>query len=221
MVYIFQDLEGFSDKDFYSSMGALSEERLKKVQKYKFMLDRKVSSIAYLMLRYALFNEYGTSKKVKFCYNRYGKPYLTDFPNVHFSLSHCKRGVACAVANSEVGCDIQNVDKSLLVLSKDIFSDYELNRIVTSDNTLETFTMLWCAKESYFKCLGTGLVNHLNLTDFSAIDVGNPTIIDGKILSYQLKFKGCYVSICSKDLDTVLNPVTLDSYTLMKGGLNL
>ena len=39
-----------------------------------------------------------------------GKPYLSDSPEVHFSLSHSSDWAICAVSNHPVGADIQRCD---------------------------------------------------------------------------------------------------------------
>lgn len=39
----------------------------------------------------------------------HGKPYLSDYPNVHFKLSHSGHFVACAICGRTVGLDIQKL----------------------------------------------------------------------------------------------------------------
>ena len=40
----------------------------------------------------------------------HGKPYLPDFPEVHFNLSHSGNRVMCIVSDHEVGCDVEKID---------------------------------------------------------------------------------------------------------------
>lgn len=44
--------------------------------------------------------------KQNFTYTGHGKPYLLNYPDVHFNISHSGEYVACAVADSPVGVDI-------------------------------------------------------------------------------------------------------------------
>ena len=66
------------------------------------------SAYAFLLLRYALKKKYGISAVPEFNYNEYGKPFLKDFPDIYFSMSHCAGRVVCAVSDSPVGVDIQD-----------------------------------------------------------------------------------------------------------------
>ena len=49
--------------------------------------------------------------KQKFAYSEYGKPYLSNYPNVHFNVSHSRDYVVCAVFNKPIGVDIQKIGK--------------------------------------------------------------------------------------------------------------
>lgn len=42
-----------------------------------------------------------------------GKPYFAGRPDIHFSLSHTKGAVMCAISGSEVGCDIERIDRRM------------------------------------------------------------------------------------------------------------
>lgn len=51
-------------------------------------------NIFYLLLRYGLRKEYGINENVVLSEGSCGKPYLSNYPFVHFNLSHCDKGVA-------------------------------------------------------------------------------------------------------------------------------
>lgn len=38
-----------------------------------------------------------------------GKPYLVNYPQLHFSLSHSDEVVMCAISDGPVGCDVERV----------------------------------------------------------------------------------------------------------------
>ena len=40
----------------------------------------------------------------------HGKPYLQDYPEVHFNLSHAGNRVMCVVSPEPAGCDIEGVE---------------------------------------------------------------------------------------------------------------
>jgi len=46
-------------------------------------------------------------RKFRLGYGDYGKPYLMDWPEIHFSISHCKKGCGVMVADHPVGMDLE------------------------------------------------------------------------------------------------------------------
>lgn len=135
--------------------------RKQKVLSYRNLLDRYLCAKAYWMLRDGLMRDYGIYDEIRFAYNYYGKPFLPDHPEIHFNLSHCKKGIACAVSDVPVGIDIEEIqyddDMARYVLDA---GEYE--RVSSSDNPAEEFTKIWTRKESYVKMLGTGLPSQLS-----------------------------------------------------------
>lgn len=77
------------------------------------------------------------------------KPYQETVPGLYFNCSHSGAMVACAVADVEVGVDIQETVENLKVKER-IFCPQELE-----DNLC--FTEIWAKKESYIKYTGEGL----------------------------------------------------------------
>ncbi len=91
--------------------------------------------------------------------NEHGKPYLPDAPGVHFSLSHSGSMAMCAVADSPVGCDIQELSSARRGerVARRFFTPAEYARITAAAGPEREFARLWTLKESYVKYLGTGI----------------------------------------------------------------
>ena len=106
MLYIFTETETFTELDLAGLWPLLSEQRAKRVDKYRYFKDRKLSALAYILLRYALIEEKGLDEKVEFEFGPYGKPFIKGMPELQFNLSHTAGGIACALANFPVGVDI-------------------------------------------------------------------------------------------------------------------
>lgn len=88
-------------------------------------------------------------------YNQYGKPYLINHYNIYFNISHTKEYLIFAVADSELGIDLEYIDDNLDMNIKDIvFSPQECELIETA----KEFYTLWSKKEAYLKYLGTGFL---------------------------------------------------------------
>ena len=83
-----------------------------------------------------------------------GKPFFPSHPGMHFSLSHTKGYVLCAVSDRPVGADIQVIRPVSEALIRRVCTPAELGYFGFFD--------LWTLKESYIKLFG-----HLkgNLTD--------------------------------------------------------
>ncbi len=90
-------------------------------------------------------------------YGPYGKPYLRDYPNAHFNISHSGQYVACAVADRPVGIDVQVIGEFQPNVAVRVCREEELASIEASDNPAAEFIKLWTRKEAYLKMLGYGI----------------------------------------------------------------
>ncbi|PEX36843.1 4'-phosphopantetheinyl transferase [Bacillus cereus] len=102
---------------------------------------------------------------MRFKYNEYGKPFVENFSDFHFNLSHSGEWVVCTTANFNVGIDIEKVSEiEALKLAKEFFSADEFYDIsnMNSDEQINYFYDLWTLKESYIKTIGKGLYTQLN-----------------------------------------------------------
>ncbi len=145
----------------------VSENRLQKIQAYHFDKDKKLSLFAFLLLRYLLNTQYHIKKIPEFSYNGYKKPYLADFPDIYFNFSHCDDAVLCAISSCEIGTDIQNFPEFNIMELTSVLSDKEKAIVTSAENTKATFTRFWCLKESYLKCVGTGINGRLENISFA------------------------------------------------------
>lgn len=168
----------------------VSKERAEKSMRYRFMIDKKISLIAYLLLMYGMKKEYGIDKQPDFLIEKLGKPYLKD-SKFSFNLSHSRSGVMCSIYNNKVGCDIESVVLETID-AQSIFNQNEID--IICDNK-KYFTKLWTLKEAYSKCTGFGFTKNLSHIDFSKyISKENFEIMGKKFLS---KCKNdLYYSVC-------------------------
>ena len=67
---------------------------------------------------------------IQFGYNNYQKPYLKDYPDIHFNGSHSGEYLVCALSDVPVGIDIQKIDNMyndyVLPLSIKSVSEYKI-----------------------------------------------------------------------------------------------
>lgn len=99
-----------------------------------------------------------------------GKPYFPDSP-VHFSITHTRRHVFCALAECPVGIDAEELDRDIsLSLAEKILSPGEMARYRSAPDRRLALLRLWVLKEAQAKCTGRGLTGYPNHTDFSPED---------------------------------------------------
>ena len=106
------------------------------------------SAAVYALLRYAFSIGYGSCfPQIKKTPN--GKPYFPERPDVHFSLSHTKTHVLCALSSDPVGADIESPRHISQRAIRFFCSSDELSIFDPLD--------LWVLKESYIKLFGETL----------------------------------------------------------------
>lgn len=158
MVYVDEHIYGF---DLDAALRSISEQRREQALRYRYELGQRQCVLAYLLLKRALHDEYGIDGNPVFSYGEHGKPFLTDYPGIHFSLSHCREAVACAVSTKPVGIDVESVREYKEGLARYTMSDDELQQILSADRPDVAFTRLWTMKEAVLKMAGTGITNDI------------------------------------------------------------
>ena len=102
------------------------------------------------------------SDEIIFSADPNGKPFLADFPGIHFNISHTTAAVAAAISNKPIGIDIELIksdsDTKTLKIAKKMFLPHEVEYITERQNeTGKRFCEIWTRKEAYAKYLGTGI----------------------------------------------------------------
>lgn len=158
MVYVDDHIWDF---DLEAALRDISEQRREQALRFKHEQGRRQSVLAYLLLKKALFQEYGITENPLFEYGEHGKPSLVDHPDIYFNLSHCAEAVACAVDKVPVGIDVESVRPLKESLARYTMSDSELQVIHSAENPSMAFTRFWTMKEACLKLTGEGLRDRL------------------------------------------------------------
>ena len=97
-------------------------------------------------------------RDLQIAYHPKGKPYLKHSKNIQFNLSHSGAWMICGVSHHPIGVDIEYIKPlSYLEISRRLFHQKEHQFIADASDTATAFFQVWTLKESYLKCLGTGL----------------------------------------------------------------
>ena len=122
---------------------------------------------ALKLLDYALEQEYSIKNRPEISRGKHGKPYFKN-SDIYFNYSHCKYGVACAVSDSEVGVDIQEIRSVKPSVIQRVCCDNELEIIKTD----EDFIRIWTLKEAYAKFTGKGFAEGFKSIDTTSFPNG-------------------------------------------------
>ena len=156
MIYIYNNIADYSDGQYQINLNSLPQWRKEKALQYKKLDDRKRSVLAFALLERALREEYGITEVPEFVYNEFGKPSLPNLP-IHFSLSHCKDAVACAVSDHNIGIDMENVVSYNPDVARRVCTAAELEMLTQSEDQDADFIKLWTKKEAISKYEGMGV----------------------------------------------------------------
>ena len=154
MVYINDEISTF---DFEAALPLLSAQRRAQALRFTHEEGRKLNAAAYLLLRQGLATEYGIMDAPEFCYTDKGKPFLKDYPDIHFSLSHCRIAAVCALSQVPVGIDVEYIRPLREAVMRYTMNDAEVEQILSSPQPSIEFTRLWTQKEAVLKLRGTGI----------------------------------------------------------------
>ena len=161
IVRIFDEMEEITLEEIQRMLPLVSEERREEALRYKHLFGQFACLKSYVMLREML-ESMGLSHPFRFGHNEHGKPYLIDYPEVNFNLSHCKNGIAVAVSDKPVGIDIESYRQVSDNLIRYTMNEEEQRIIAESEDSVRTFTEYWTKKEAVFKLRGTGITHNLH-----------------------------------------------------------
>ena len=154
------------DLDLEKSYPLLPENRKEKAAHFIFDKDKKLSCGAYLLLKKLLDEENIEDPIIET--EKDGKPYITNYDDVYFNMSHAGRMVACAISDSEIGIDIEKIDPQIdMKIAQTFFFNSEYQNIKKSEDSVDEFFKYWVLKESYMKYTGLGFL--LDLDKFEVV----------------------------------------------------
>ncbi|MGE5424769.1 MAG: 4'-phosphopantetheinyl transferase family protein [Syntrophothermus sp.] len=165
-IYVVQT-NHFTEYDLGLLRNALSNEELTRSKRFRQVRQRESFIITHALFRLKLgsfLNEKPELIQVEKGF--LGKPFLTDFPEIHFNLSHCN-GVSLIAFDlkNEIGVDVEEIKPGFdwEPVAKRFYSPAENDLIRSSgENELYTFHRLWTRKEALVKSHGSG-INEMNL----------------------------------------------------------
>lgn len=115
------------------------------------------------LLEYGLLKQYGIMLKTcRLIKNKWGKPFLKDYPDIFFNISHCNGLAVCVFGTASVGIDAECGRKCGESVIKRVLSAEEYDCLCRECGSDESgrnleFIRYWTLKESYGKAVGSGM----------------------------------------------------------------
>lgn len=191
-VYI-ADATVLKDEQLYRRLyTGLDASRRAKADRFLFEKDKRLSVAAGALLQYALQMENVWEPSIDVTPN--GKPYLVGEEKLYFNLSHSEGMVMCAIAEKEVGCDVEKKTVLDRGLAEYVMTEYELGRIYgleRDEKQQEMFFRYWTLKESYMKATGLGI--RLEPKSFGMIEWKNKFSVTPPVDEREFHFKEYFV----------------------------
>ena len=153
------------------------------------------------------------NKEIIFQSSTFGKPFLSQFPNIHFNMSHSGEWAVCIIGNQPVGIDIEKIQPIDFSSYSSFFSITEYNDLSNKNHAikLEYFFDLWTLKESYLKAIGTGFYHNPTSFTIRPNKEKNSFILEDDPYGYTFKQysidNNYKLSVCSKS-DIFNNRIT-------------
>ena len=150
------------DEPSPSQWELLSSDELGRVRRLVVPRKRNQFVQARAELRTLLSQRLGVAPAaLDISYGERGKPFLADYPNLHFNLSHSAGKAALVICEGQrVGVDIEDArrERRYDAFSKRFFAREERDWLMASQGSelKDRFYRIWTNKEAYVKALGSG-----------------------------------------------------------------
>ena len=154
-------------------------------------------------IRYKVLKGYLKLSQLEFSINQNNKPYLESHSDTYFNISHTKNHIVMAVADQEIGVDIEETvsKKSFMSIARRYFSSCEVKELEQSTDLKKDFYTLWTLKESQVKRNSLGIAYGLKDALFYKKDSGWVSENLAKdFLTYS--YSKAVISICTNDITT-------------------
>lgn len=159
-IYLVKSNRPIDENIFQCVLKFAQTEKQERILKQKIKQNADNMLIGEILAKTIIKKTFGIDiAKQEFAYTEYGKPYLINYPDVHFNISHSVEYVVCAVSDKPVGIDIQKIGEYNSDVAKRVCNEKELVQIENSLDKASEFTKLWTQKEAVLKMYGTGIAS--------------------------------------------------------------
>lgn len=134
--------------------GILPEKRRERLLELRNRGRWREPLCAYGLLRLALFQTYGFQEIPALVLGKSGKPVLSEYPAIHFSISHTDGAVLVGISDVPLGVDLEKLRP---------VSQRVLARLTAAGQSQEEYFRNWVRYEAAVKRRGEGVSLHHRL----------------------------------------------------------
>ena len=158
--------------EFDELLSFVSEEKRERIVRYHFFQDARNCLLADVLSRIKICRENGLhNKELNFSTDQYRKPFLLNYPHIHFNVSHTGNYITCVTSNEPIGIDIETIRHIDFRIAERFFSKDEILYIMTGRDIIR-FYEIWTKKESFIKWKGKGL--YMSMNSFCVLNYNEP-----------------------------------------------
>ena len=161
-------IDDMTQTEYEATYALMTAEKKARVDRFRFERDKRLTVCGELLARRMLAAYCGVMPEdIVLLTGAHGKPYAAGL-EVQFNISHSGEMVLCAVSDTPIGADIEQMRTADEKLIRFVCTDEEKAYVLDAADDADKqrrFFRIWTAKEAYFKCLGTGI------TDFKSLCV--------------------------------------------------
>ena len=160
------DVSRLTEEEFLKLYQSNDRQRQIKADKLQKEPSKKLSLAAGMLARVGISQHLHINPQdISFKTEKSGKPYAVGL-DIHFSLSHSGSLAVCAISDSPVGIDVEQIKKVHLKVARRCFTEQEQYYVFGKKGRPQIkFFEVWTKKEAYVKMMGLGV------SDFLSFDV--------------------------------------------------
>lgn len=195
---------------FQKYYNTMPMERRKKIDSLRQEEDKRRSLAAGTLLLHGLLElniKMESWESLLFCYGKNKKPYLKNFPQIQFNLSHAGNYAIAGFGTKELGIDIEKIGRNGSKISSRLFTSKEqeyLKQIKEKELWYKEFTRLWTRKESFVKAIGIGLSFGFQSIETLTDHADTPFHQQYQYplwFFYEYTIKDYWITVCSQELE--------------------
>ena len=157
-VYAVLNSKSLSDDKLWILTQGINKAKLEEINFKKNKSDADNSIIGINLARAGIQKTFSLPlNQIEIQYDSSGKPYIYNNPDIHISITHSGKLIACAVSDEPVGIDAESIRKLDLKIVHKYFSLQEIDAISNCHDKNRAFTSIWTKKEAALKCSGIGI----------------------------------------------------------------